>query len=60
MQKSGKELQTGDSFFDDIVYLTDEDASEFVMSWYLAIFGWGIIINELRIIVISFLAPIKA
>jgi len=31
-----------------------------VIVWFLAIFVWGIILNELRIIIITILAPIRA
>ena len=30
------------------------------MCWYLAIFVWGVIINELRIVIITLMAPIRA
>jgi len=42
------------------VELTPDEASEFVMCWYLAIFVWGVIINELRIVIITLLGPIRA
>ena len=42
------------------VELTPDEAKEFVMTWYLAIFIWGEVINELRIVVISLMAPIRA
>lgn len=28
--------------------------------WFLAIFVWGVILNELRIVIITILAPIRA
>lgn len=30
------------------------------MVWYLSIFVWGVLLNELRIVIISLLAPIQA
>ena len=42
------------------VELTPSQASEFVMVWYLSIFVWGVLLNELRIVIISLLAPIQA
>ena len=42
------------------VELTPDEASEFVLCWYLAIFVWGVIINEIRIVIISLMAPIRA
>ena len=40
--------------------LTIPEAREFVMCWYLSIFVWGTLINEIRIFVIALLAPIRA
>ena len=42
------------------VELTVPNAREFVMCWYLSIFIWGTLINEIRIFVIALLAPIRA
>jgi hypothetical protein len=42
------------------VELTPDEASEFVMVWYLAIFVWGVVINELRIVICTLLGPIRA
>ena len=57
-QYSGKTGET--SYIETFVELTPAQAQEFVMCWYLAIFVWGIIINELRIVIISLMAPIRA
>ena len=39
--------------------MTDENAREFVIAWYLAVFVWGFIINLLRIYIVSQFAPIR-
>ena len=53
--------KTGETnYIETFVELTEDEAIEFVMCWYLAIFVWGIIINELRIVIISLMAPIRA
>ena len=54
---SGKTGET--SYIETFVELTPDEANEFVLCWYLAIFVWGIIINELRIVIISLMAPIR-
>ena len=55
---SNEDFEKGDLY--TFVELTEDEANEFVMCWYLAIFVWGFLINELRIVIISLLAPIKA
>ena len=55
---SNADFEKGDLY--TFVELTEDEANEFVMCWYLAIFVWGFLINELRIVIISLLAPIKA
>ena len=42
------------------VELTESEAEEFMTCWFLAIFVWGVIINEIRIVIISLMAPIRA
>lgn len=55
---SGK---TGDTDgIQTLVELTPDEAKEFVIVWFLAIFVWGVILNELRIVIITILAPIRA
>ena len=44
----------------DFILLTPDQATEFVFVWYLTILVWGVILNELRIVIISLLAPIQA
>ena len=44
----------------DFILLSPDQATEFVFVWYLTIFVWGVILNEVRIIIISLLAPIQA
>ena len=40
------------------VELTEEEAVELVLTWYLAIFVWGwLVFNNVRIWLISFFAP---
>ena len=42
----------------DFILLTPDQATEFVLVWFLTIFVWGVILNELRILIITLLAPI--
>lgn len=49
-----------DNDTETFVELTPSEADEFVLTWFLAIFVWGVIINELRIVIISLMAPIRA
>lgn len=42
------------------IELTPDEATQFVYTWYLAIFIWGEVLNEIRIVVISLMAPIRA
>jgi hypothetical protein len=42
------------------VELTPKEANEFVLVWYMSILVWGVLLNELRIVIISLLAPIQA
>lgn len=48
------------NYWDAFVELSEEEAEEFVTCWYLAIFVWGVVINEIRIVIITLLAPIRA
>jgi len=47
-------------FIKSFVELTPQQANEFVMVWFMSIFVWGVLLNELRIVIISLLAPIQA
>jgi len=47
-----------DDPIENFIFLNPEQATEFVLTWYLTIFVWGVILNELRILIISLLAPI--
>mmetsp|Transcript_43757 Transcript_43757/g.58036 ORF Transcript_43757/g.58036 Transcript_43757/m.58036 type:complete len:129 (+) Transcript_43757:3421-3807(+) len=44
----------------DFIFLTPDQAQEFVFVWFMTIFIYGVVINELRIVIISLLAPIQA
>lgn len=55
---SGSNKETSD--IESFVELTVDEANEFVMCWYLAIFFWGPIINYIRIVIIALVAPIRA
>ena len=47
--------------FKSYLELTAEEAWYVVVAWYLATFGWGwLVFNELRILLISLLAPSQA
>jgi len=63
-QYSGKdfpeEQKPNLEFYYTLMVLTKEEANDLLLTWFLAIFVWGVIINELRIVVISILAPIHA
>ena len=57
-EKEGEDEEEG---FNTYLELTTEEAWYVVVSWYLAIFGWGWLgLNEIRIILCSLLAPIQA
>lgn len=55
---SGKTGESSD--LETFVELTPDEAISFTLSWFLTIFVWGNVINELRIVIISLLAPIRA
>lgn len=57
---SGYNGDMDEGYWYTFVELTPDEASEFVLCWYLAIFVWGVIINEIRIVIISLMAPIRA
>ena len=55
------ELEEEDDGFSTYLELTPGEAWYVVVSWYLAIFGWGWLgLNEIRIMLCSVLAPIQA
>lgn len=60
MDYAGTNADFADGDLYTFVELTPDEAQEFVMCWYLAIFVWGVIMNEIRIVIISLMAPIRA
>ena len=41
------------------ILLYPDQATEFVFSWFMSIFVWGTLLNEVRILIISLIAPIN-
>jgi len=63
MDISGKQYTADEMAGDpmkDLIFLTPAEAQEFVIAWFLAIFVWGVILNEVRILIITLMAPIQA
>ena len=55
------ETEEEEGGFRTYLELTAEEAWYVVVSWYLSTFGWGwLVLNELRILLISLLAPMQA
>ena len=56
-ESSGSDSDFGDGYWYTFVELTADEAEEFVMCWYLAIFVFGTLINCLRVGIIALTAP---
>ena len=56
-ETSGSDGDSDDGYWYTFVELTEKEAKEFVMCWYLTIFVFGMVINCLRIGIIALIAP---